>query len=176
MLPRVPSHLRLRKLKCPAAPQHRLWSFGRSIYEMFLSQFLRKGSSKSFITLRKSLVFLTSALLLSPSALFSGCPGPAQAGASDTTTFKHVLLISIDGMHAADLLNCSEGLTDINGGAPYCPNIARLRITGINYLATSTSKPSDSFPGLTAIVSGGSPRTEGAFYDVAYDRSLAPPM
>jgi predicted AlkP superfamily pyrophosphatase or phosphodiesterase len=115
------------------------------------------------ITLRKSLVFLTSALLLSPSALFSGCPGPAQAGASDTTTFKHVLLISIDGMHAADLLNCSEGLTDINGGAPYCPNIARLRITGINYLATSTSKPSDSFPGLTAIVSGGSPRTEGAF-------------
>ena len=26
-----------------------------------------------------------------------------------------------------------------------------------------------------AIVSGGSPRTVGAFYDVAYDRSLAPP-
>jgi hypothetical protein len=89
--------------------------------------------------------------------------------------FKHVLLISIDGMHAVDFLNCSEGLTDINGGAPYCLNLARLRATGINYLETSTSKPSDSFPGLTAIVSGGSPRAEGVFYDVAYDRSLAPP-
>jgi hypothetical protein len=57
-------------------------------------------------------------------------------------------------MHAVDFLNCSEGLTNINGDAPYCPNLARLRATGINYLETSTSKPSDSFPGLTAIVIG----------------------
>ena len=104
-------------------------------------------------------------------------PAPAQANdeGHEGKGFKHVLLISIDGMHAVDFLNCSEGLTDINGGAPYCPNLARLRATGINYLETSTSKPSDSFPGLTAIVSGGSPRAEGVFYDVAYDRSLAPP-
>ena len=45
----------------------------------------------------------------------------------------------------------------------------------MNYLDTSTSKPSDSFPGLMALVTGGSPRTVGAFYDVAYDRSLDPP-
>jgi hypothetical protein len=44
-----------------------------------------------------------------------------------------------------------------------------------NYLDTSTSRPSDSFPGLMAIISGSSPRTAGAFYDVAYDRVLAPP-
>jgi type I phosphodiesterase/nucleotide pyrophosphatase len=84
----------------------------------------------------------------------------------------HVLLISIDGMHALDFINCSKG---INGGAPYCPHLAELAMTGVNYRDTSTSKPSDSFPGLTAIVSGGSPRVEGAFYDVAYDRSLDPP-
>jgi hypothetical protein len=84
----------------------------------------------------------------------------------------HVLLISIDGMHALDFINCSKG---INGGAPYCPHLAELATTGVNYRDTSTSKPSDSFPGLTAIVSGGSPRVEGAFYDVAYDRSLDPP-
>jgi len=104
-------------------------------------------------------------------------PAPVQ-GQQPTLTGKpyaRVLLISIDGMHAVDLINCSEGLTDINGGAPYCPNLLKLRLTGINYLETSTSKPSDSFPGLTAIISGGSPRTEGVFYDVAYDRSLAPP-
>jgi hypothetical protein len=107
-----------------------------------------------------------------------GATVPAPIAANDlpsNSKFKHVLLISIDGMHSVDLLNCTEGLIDINGGAPYCPNLAKLRATGINYLETSTSKPSDSFPGLTAIVSGGSPRTEGVFYDVSYDRSLAPP-
>jgi hypothetical protein len=88
---------------------------------------------------------------------------------------RHVLLISIDGMHALDFINCSKGINGVNGGEPYCPNLAALGQTGVNYLDTSTSKPSDSFPGLTALVSGGSPRTEGAFYDVAYDRSLDPP-
>jgi hypothetical protein len=85
---------------------------------------------------------------------------------------RHVLLISIDGMHAVDYLNCSQG---INGGQPYCPNLAALGATGISYRNTSTSKPSDSFPGLMAIVSGASATTMGVFYDVAYDRSLAPP-
>jgi Type I phosphodiesterase / nucleotide pyrophosphatase len=46
----------------------------------------------------------------------------------------------------------------------------------VNYTRTTTSRPSDSFPGLMAIVTGGSPRTVGAFYDVAYDRVLAPPL
>jgi len=88
---------------------------------------------------------------------------------------RHVLLISIDGMHALDYLNCANGISTINGGTPYCPNLAALAKNGINYLDATTSKPSDSFPGLTALVSGGSPRTTGAFYDVAYDRSLDPP-
>jgi hypothetical protein len=93
--------------------------------------------------------------------------GPRPGGGGNDNAFSHVLLISIDGMHALDLINC------VKGG--YCPHLAELKENGVNYLDTSSSKPSDSFPGLTAIVSGGSPRTEGAFYDVAYDRSLAPP-
>jgi hypothetical protein len=88
---------------------------------------------------------------------------------------RHVLLISIDGMHALDFENCANGIGTINSGTPYCPNLAALGKTGINYLDATTSKPSDSFPGLTALVSGGSPRSTGAFYDVAYDRSLDPP-
>ena len=82
---------------------------------------------------------------------------------------RHVLLISIDGMHAVDFLNCAKGMSDVNGGTPYCPALAELGETGINYRNASTSKPSDSFPGLTAIVSGGSPRSFGVYYDVAYD-------
>ena len=46
----------------------------------------------------------------------------------------------------------------------------------MSYTRTSASKPSDSFPGLMALVAGGTPRTVGAFYDVAYDRVLAPPQ
>ena len=44
----------------------------------------------------------------------------------------------------------------------------------MNYVAASTSKPSDSFPGLMTIVTGATPRTMGIYYDVAYDRWFAP--
>lgn len=79
----------------------------------------------------------------------------------------HVLLISIDGMHAVDYENCVKSNT--------CPNLAALGRTGVNYTRTSTSRPSDSFPGLMALVTGGTPKSVGAFYDVAWDRVLAPP-
>jgi hypothetical protein len=95
---------------------------------------------------------------------------------NSSTQFQHVLLVSIDGMHAVDYMNCSQGIPGVNGGQPYCPNLAKLGQTGVNYLDTSTSRPSDSFPGLTTIVTGATPRVHGAFYDVAYDRVLAPPI
>lgn len=88
---------------------------------------------------------------------------------------KHVLLLSIDGMHAVDFENCSHGVADVNDGQPYCPNLAALRANGINYVGAVSSKPSDSFPGLTALISGATPKTSGIYYDVAYDRSLDPP-
>ena len=100
-------------------------------------------------------------------ALAAGLPFVGQAGEPAGRAYQHVLLISIDGMHAVDYQNCVA-----NGS---CPNLAALGKQGINYTRTSTSKPSDSFPGLMAIVTGGSPKTVGAFYDVAYDRVLAPP-
>jgi hypothetical protein len=80
---------------------------------------------------------------------------------------RHVLLISIDGMHSVDFANCTAG--------SYCPSLAELAETGANFTLAQTSKPSDSFPGLTALVTGASPRSTGAFYDVSYDRSLSPP-
>jgi hypothetical protein len=88
---------------------------------------------------------------------------------------KHVLLLSIDGMHAVDFYNCSHGMAGVHGGEPYCPNLAALAQMGINYVATTSSRPSDSFPGLAALVTGGSPKSTGLYYDVAYDRSLDPP-
>jgi len=99
----------------------------------------------------------------------------AQTSKVGTKKVKHVLLLSIDGMHAVDLYNCTHGINGANGGDPYCPNLAALTHTGINYVATVSSKPSDSFPGLAALVTGGSPKTTGMYYDVAYDRSLDAP-
>ncbi|MFZ3263147.1 MAG: alkaline phosphatase family protein [Terriglobales bacterium] len=88
---------------------------------------------------------------------------------------KRVLLISIDGMHAVDFSNCANGISTVNNGASYCPVLAALGKTGVNYVAASTSKPSDSFPGLTAIVTGGSPALTGVYYDVAYSRNYDAP-
>jgi hypothetical protein len=98
-----------------------------------------------------------------------------QASKPASPSIQHVLLISVDGMHALDYINCVNGITGANGGEPYCPNLASLKPNAIDYLVTYTSEPSDSFPGLMALVTGGSPRSVGAFYDDAYDRSLAPP-
>jgi hypothetical protein len=78
-------------------------------------------------------------------------------------------------MHAVDFYNCSHGIAGVNGGDPYCPNMAALSQTGINYVNTESSKPSDSFPGMAALASGGTPKTTGLYYDVAYDRSLDAP-
>lgn len=94
---------------------------------------------------------------------------------NDRNHIKRVLLISVDGMHAVDFLNCANGISTVNSGAPFCSAIAALANHGINYAAASTSKPSDSFPGLTAIVTGGSPALTGVYYDVAYSRNLDGP-
>ena len=88
---------------------------------------------------------------------------------------QRVLLISIDGMHAVDFANCASGIGTVNNGKPYCPALAALGKTGVNYIAANTSKPSDSFPGLTAIITGGSPALTGVYYDVAYARNLDAP-
>src|ERR1700730_8394138 len=111
----------------------------------------------------KSVYQISIAFIL---ALLVAVPGLAQD--SDMDGGRHVLLISIDGMHALDYVNCVAANT--------CPTLKALGKTGVNYTRTSTSKPSDSFPGLMAIVTGGTPKTVGAWYDVAYDRLLAPPM
>ncbi len=80
---------------------------------------------------------------------------------------QHVLLISIDGFHAVDLEVCVAAGT--------CPHLASLMQTGVTYTNASTTKPSDSFPGLLAQLTGGTPKSTGVFYDDSYDRTLFAP-
>lgn len=85
----------------------------------------------------------------------------------DGKKIKHVLLISVDGLHALDLANYVAGHPS--------STLAELSGHGITYTNASTSQPSDSFPGLTALVTGGSPITAGFWYDVTYNRKTSPP-
>ena|SRR5438309_11664130 len=47
---------------------------------------------------------------------------------------------------------------------------------GVTYSNASSPKPSDSFPGVLALVTGGSPVSTGIWYDDSFDRLLAPPL
>ncbi len=81
--------------------------------------------------------------------------------------FKHVLLISVDGMHEVDLQRYVKGHPS--------STFAYLVKHGLNYTNAHTSLPSDSFPGLLAFMTGASPKTHGVFYDDTYDHTLFPP-
>ncbi|KUO10265.1 phosphodiesterase [Streptomyces sp. DSM 15324] len=79
---------------------------------------------------------------------------------------KHVLLISVDGLHQSDL-------------AWYVsrhPNSALARLVGggVEYTHARTTTPSDSFPGMVAQATGGGPGTTGVYYDDTYNAALLP--
>ena len=53
--------------------------------------------------------------------------------------------------------------------------LAWLTGNGVTYTDAHAPRPSDSFPGLLAQVTGGNPGTTGVYYDDSYDRRLSPP-
>jgi hypothetical protein len=85
----------------------------------------------------------------------------------DGRRIQRVLLISVDGLHALDLTNyvASHPLS----------TLAKLSRHGKTYTNASTAQPSDSFPGLASLVTGGSPITTGFWYDVSFNRNLSLP-
>src|SRR3984893_1455956 len=106
---------------------------------------------------------LTAALLL-------GLMGLASAQADvvlQDGKIRHVLLISIDGLHALDVANYVEAQP---GSA-----LDELANHGVTFSNARTPSNSDSFPGLLALVTGGTPRTHGVFYDYSYDRTIWAP-
>ena len=107
------------------------------------------------------------ALLLGCAAALSLAASSAEADDAQSTKVSHVLLISIDGLHAADL--------KFYVAAHQQSTLAALAKRGIVYPNALTSAPSDSFPGLLAQLTGGSSKSHGVFYDVSYDRTLFAP-
>src|SRR5215471_3164150 len=98
--------------------------------------------------------------------------GSAEHGHNESA-FRHVLLLSIDGLHQVDLANFVTKNPD--------STLSKLAARGIQYtrayvnrLEGTPTNPSDSFPGLLALTTGGSSRTHGGWYDVSYARDLFP--
>jgi hypothetical protein len=131
----------------------------------------------------------TSALALLLAAT-TGCEAPATPAAAEaalntpTTAaysrhhrdldVRHVLLLSIDGMHERDL---SRFIAEHPGSALAALAGHGLQYTNawVNRLDGSATNPSDSFPGLLALTTGGSSRTHGGWYDVSHARDLYAP-
>jgi hypothetical protein len=88
---------------------------------------------------------------------------PAVAPAAPAP-YRHVVLISIDGLHEADV-------TDPRLAADI-PVLRRLARSGVSYTHARTTAPSDSFPGTLAYLTGAGPGTTGVYYDETYDRTL----
>jgi hypothetical protein len=112
--------------------------------------------------MRRVTILATLGLALLPALLVS-----AKADDLDHGRIQRVLLISIDGMHALDVANYVTAH----------PNsaLAALSEHGVTFSNARTPANSDSFPGLLALVTGGSPRSHGLFYDFSYDRTIWPP-
>jgi len=79
---------------------------------------------------------------------------------------RHVLLLSVDGLHQSDLMwyvrrHPSSAL-------------AKLVDRGVEFSHAMTPFPSDSFPGMVGQVTGGNPKTTGIYYDDSWNRALLP--
>ena len=109
------------------------------------------------------------AVALSIGLIATAFPSPARANddLGDGHKIKHVLLISVDGLHALDVANYVAAH----------PNsaLAELAEHGVTYSNARTPANSDSFPGLLALITGGSPLSHGLFYDVSYNRGIYDP-
>jgi len=80
---------------------------------------------------------------------------------------KHVLVISVDGLHQSDL----EWYVANHPSS----ELAKLVHGGAEFSNAHTADPSDSDPGGTALMTGGDPRATGVYYDVEYSHATDEP-
>ena len=104
---------------------------------------------------------LVGAGMLSAAVVPAAAASPGKAEPS-----KHVLVLSVDGLHQSDL-------------AAYVAqhprsHLAALVRGGTEYTHAQTTFPSDSFPGMVAQFTGGGPGTTGVFYDDTFNHQLLP--
>jgi Type I phosphodiesterase / nucleotide pyrophosphatase len=91
---------------------------------------------------------------------------PALVRGGHPAGVRHVLLISVDGLHQQDL----TWYVDHNPGS----TLATLDHEGLEYSDAMTPFPSDSFPGMVGQVTGGDPKVTGIYYDDTWNHAVFP--
>jgi hypothetical protein len=91
---------------------------------------------------------------------------PTSAAVRDDARARHVLLLSVDGIHQTDLAwfvahHPASALAGLVG-------------RGVEFTHAQTPVPSDSFPGLLAQMTGGNPSSTGVYYDDTFNHALLP--
>lgn len=86
------------------------------------------------------------------------------AAADNGALYKHVVVLSFDGMHQSDLVYYVKTFPQ--------SAFASILTSSIEFTNAKASSPSDSFPATAAIFTGASSRTHGLYYDVSYDKAL----
>jgi hypothetical protein len=107
-------------------------------------------------------------------AALLGAAAPAAAVVSHSgagqwqhrSQIKHVLLLSVDGMHQQDLV----------WYVSHYPHsvLADLVGHGTEYSNAETTIPSDSFPATVGLMTGGDPGVAGFYYDDTYNYDVFP--
>jgi hypothetical protein len=118
----------------------------------------------------RSIAVAVGAALVVGTALASASAAtssPGSNGHHHGNRIRHVLLISVDGMHQSDL----------NWYVAHHPDseLARLATGGAEYTHAQTADPSDSDPGATGLMTGGDPKVTGIYYDDEYSHGVFPP-
>jgi arylsulfatase A-like enzyme len=103
---------------------------------------------------------------LGAAGLVAGMAAAIQPASAERSDAKHVLLISVDGLHQTDL---AWYVAKHPSSA-----LSRLVRRGVSFTNAQTPFPSDSYPGMVAQVTGGNPKTTGVYYDDSYNHNLLP--
>jgi Type I phosphodiesterase / nucleotide pyrophosphatase len=109
---------------------------------------------------------LGTGALAGATAASASATSAARPSWNHGSAIKHVLLISVDGLHQQDLAWYVKTY----------PNsvLAGLYDHGLEYSAAMTPFPSDSTPGMVAQVTGGDPRVTGEYYDDTWNHDVFP--
>lgn len=131
------------------------------------SLFLASTIALSFATSQAATPSAMSTSAASSALSASTAPASLTSLPNANAAIRHVLLISVDGLHAIDLVHFIAAHPD--------STFARMARQGIEYSNARTVEPADSFPGLAALITGGTPAVTGIYYDDTYSRALSAP-
>jgi hypothetical protein len=120
-------------------------------------------------SIKRGAAFAAGVALAAGTATFaatSAASATARPGDHNGSGIKHVLLISVDGLHQQDLAWYVKTYPS--------SVLAHLYAHGLEYSEAMTPFPSDSTPGMVAQVTGGDPRVTGEYYDDTWNHDVFP--